>query len=96
MPIVKVKEKFQVTVPVHIRAQLSLKVGDFLEARVKNGHLELSPKTLIDREIALGEADMKAGRYLGPFATVKEGVRALKRFEKSQKAGVRSTPRRAK
>ncbi|MBI3606334.1 MAG: AbrB/MazE/SpoVT family DNA-binding domain-containing protein [Nitrospirae bacterium] len=94
MPIVKVKDKFQVTVPADIRAKLSLKVGDLLEATVKNGHLELSPKTLVDREIALAEADIKAGRYLGPFETVEEGARALERFAKSRKVGRRAARRR--
>ena len=94
MPIVKVKDKFQITVPAHLRAQLSLRVGDFLEATVKNGHLELSPKTLVDLAIALAEADIKAGRYLGPFETVEEGARALERFTKSRKVGKRAARRR--
>ena len=47
MPIVKVKDKFQITVPVTLRARLALKVGDLLEAEIKNGVLELSPKDLV-------------------------------------------------
>ena len=79
MSIVKVKDKFQVTVPANLREQIDLKVGDLLEATVRNGILELSPKTLIDRELALGRADIKAGRFLGPFSSAKEAARALDR-----------------
>ena len=79
MPLLKVREKFQVTLPAEVREKLDVDVGDFLEAEVKNGKLTLSPKTVIDREIALGLKDIKEGRFLGPFRTAKEAVRALRR-----------------
>ncbi len=96
MPIVKVKDKFQITVPVTLRARLALKVGDLLEAEIKNGVLELSPKDLVNREIDLARAQIKAGQYLGPFETAKEGARALRRHAKSRsaKAPARTVRRR--
>jgi AbrB family looped-hinge helix DNA binding protein len=96
MPIVKVKDKFQITVPVTLRARLALKVGDLLEAEIKNGVLELSPKDLVNREIDLARAQIKAGQYLGPFETAEEGARALRRHAKSRsaKAPARTVRRR--
>lgn len=85
MAIVKIKPKFQITVPVRLRTQLTLKVGDLLEAIVKNGRIEFSPKILVDRNIALAEEDIKAGRYLGPFKTAEEGIRALRHATKKLK-----------
>ncbi|OGD31449.1 hypothetical protein A3C91_04120 [Candidatus Azambacteria bacterium RIFCSPHIGHO2_02_FULL_52_12] len=79
MAIVRVKEKFQITVPAHLRTQLVLKVGDILEAEVKNGVLAFAPKTLIDRELARGRADIKAGRFIGPFSSAQKVAKALNR-----------------
>ena len=36
MPLVKVKEKFQVTIPTELREALHLAVGDILEATIEN------------------------------------------------------------
>ena len=59
-----------------------LAVGDLLEAEVKGKNITLTPKSIIDREIALGLADFKRGRFLGPFRTAKAAVRALRRAAK--------------
>ena len=53
MPLVKVKEKFQVTIPAGIRRQLALKVGDVLEAEVEEDKIVLKPKAVIDRSKAI-------------------------------------------
>ena len=79
MPLLKVREKFQVTLPAEVREKLDLEVGDLLEAEVKDGKLILSPKAVVDREIALGLRDLRRGRTLGPFRTAKEAARALRR-----------------
>jgi len=50
MPLVKVKEKYQVTIPAEIRRELDLKVGDYLEVGAQGGSIILKPKALIDRE----------------------------------------------
>ncbi len=79
MPLLKVREHFQVTLPAEVRQKLDLEVGDLLEAEVKDGKLTLSPKVVVDREIALGLRDLRRGLTLGPFRTAKEAVRALRR-----------------
>lgn len=53
MPLVKVKGKFQVTIPADIRQRLALKVGDVLEAEVEENKIVLKPKTVVDRSKAL-------------------------------------------
>jgi AbrB family looped-hinge helix DNA binding protein len=49
LPLVKVKEKFQITLPVEIREQLRLGVGDLLEATIHGQTIVLKPKDVVDR-----------------------------------------------
>lgn len=42
MAIVRVKSKFQITIPVSVRKAAGIKVGDFLEVSVKNGVIILT------------------------------------------------------
>lgn len=52
MPLVKVKEKFQITLPAELREALHLGVGDLLEATVQDNVIVLTPKIVVDREQA--------------------------------------------
>ena len=52
MSLVKIKEKYQVTIPSAIRDKLSLKVGDVLEAELENDQIVLKPKMVIDKSEA--------------------------------------------
>ena len=52
MPFVKVKEKFQVTIPVELREALHLSVGDILEATLEQDEIVLKPKVVVDRRAA--------------------------------------------
>ncbi len=52
MPLVKLKQKGQLTPPVGIRQQLGLSEGDVLEADVEKGRIVLTPKAVIDRRAA--------------------------------------------
>lgn len=49
MDIVTVKNKFQVVIPLALRKQLGLNLGDILEANVEDGRLTYTPKMVIDR-----------------------------------------------
>ncbi len=49
LPLVKVKEKFQVTIPTELREALHLTVGDLLEATIENETIVLKPKAVVDR-----------------------------------------------
>src|SRR5438128_6993926 len=52
VPLVKVKEKFQVTIPTALREALHLVVGDVLEATVEQDKIVLKPKAVVDRSAA--------------------------------------------
>jgi AbrB family looped-hinge helix DNA binding protein len=84
MPLVSVKNKFQVTIPQELREQLPIDEGDVLEASVKNGKFVFTPKTVVDRHpvieaaIAEGLKDIKAGRTSPKFSSVKEMKHYLK------------------
>jgi len=79
MSLVKVKEKYQVTLPPSLRAKAGLAVGDLLEATVKGKTITLVPKRQVDRELALALEDVKRGRVTGPFRTAKALTRSLRR-----------------
>jgi len=49
MPKVKVKDKFQVTIPAKIREELGLQVGDLLEADVQGNAIVLKPQMVVER-----------------------------------------------
>ena len=79
MPLVKVKEKYQVTLPASVRQKVGVGVGDLLEAKVQGKKITLTPKRVIDRELALAIEEFKRGRFIGPFRTAKAALRALRR-----------------
>lgn len=79
MPLVKVKEKYQVTLPAAVRRKAGVAVGDLLEAKVQGKKITLTPKSVIDRELALALEDYKRDRFIGPFRTAKTAIRALRR-----------------
>lgn len=90
MPLVKVKEKFQVTIPAQIRKLIHLKVGDILETVIQNNTIVLKPKAVLDREsveaaIKEGLDDCQEGRVYGPFKSVKEFEGAVEEFKKAKK-----------
>ncbi len=74
----RIKEKFQVTLPVELRTRSGLAVGDFLEVSMEQGGvITLTPKSLVDRHIAEGLADLEAGRVHGPYESADEAIAAL-------------------
>jgi len=49
MPIVKVKEKAQITLPAKMRRKLGIKEGDYLEASVDKNKIILVPQLLVGK-----------------------------------------------
>lgn len=82
MPLVTVKTKYQVTLPTFVRKQAGVSVGDLLEAKVEGKKITLTPKSIIDRELALALADVRAGRVSPAFDNAKEGLTWLRRETK--------------
>lgn len=78
MTLVRIKEKFQVTLPADLRAKIALEVGDYLDVDVKEGAITLTPKAIVDREIAAGLEDVNQGRVLGPFSSAAAAKKALR------------------
>ena len=82
--LVRVKQKFQVTLPVEVRKALHLQEGDLLEALIENNRIFLNPKVVVDRStldaaFEDGVRDYRKGRGAGPFANVKEFTASRKR-----------------
>jgi len=50
MPLVKIKDKFQVTIPASIRKAVELDIGDLLEVELRKDGILLIPKTITDRK----------------------------------------------
>ncbi len=82
MPLVKVKTKYQVTLPTDIRRKAGLAVGDLLEAKIEGKKITLTPKSIIDRGLAESLEDFKKGRYYGPFDSAEDMIRSLRQRPK--------------
>ncbi|MBI3335259.1 MAG: AbrB/MazE/SpoVT family DNA-binding domain-containing protein [Candidatus Portnoybacteria bacterium] len=89
MPLVKVKEKFQVTIPTKVRKAMRLTVGDFLEVRKEGEAVVLKPKVVVDREIdqtiVEGLEDIKKNRVSPAFSSAKAAISYLHRQAKKLK-----------
>ncbi len=85
MPLVKIKEKYQVTLPASVREKAGLEVGDLLEAKVEGKKITLTPKTVLDRELALALKEIDEGKTYGPFSSAKDLIRSLHREVKKFK-----------
>lgn len=79
MPLVRIKTKYQVTLPNDLRKRVGVRVGDLLEAKIERGKITLTPKTVIDRGIAESLEEFKEGRSFGPFGTAEEMLNSLHR-----------------
>lgn len=82
MPLVKIKNKYQVTLPTTIRKQAKVGIGDLLEVKVQGHKITLTPKSAVDRELALALEDIRKGRTLGPYKDAKSAIRSLRRTAK--------------
>ena len=51
MALVRVKQNFQITLPVEVRNALSIAQGDLLEASVLDNAIVLTPKAIVDRTV---------------------------------------------
>ncbi len=84
MPLVKVKNKFQITIPTKVRNEVHIKEGDFLEIKAEGETIVIKPKVIVDREsvedaIDEGIKDYKKGRTTRDFSSVKEFKASLKK-----------------
>ncbi len=79
MSLVKVKDKYQVTLPAALRAKAGVSVGDVLEVKCQGNKITLTPRSVVDREIAISLKEIAQGKTFGPFKSSKDLVRSLSR-----------------
>lgn len=78
MPLVKIKEKGQLTLPVKIRERYGLAIGDYVEVKEEGNRIVLVPQEVAPRhpeiDAALAEAleDVRAGRVTPAFSTMED------------------------
>jgi bifunctional DNA-binding transcriptional regulator/antitoxin component of YhaV-PrlF toxin-antitoxin module len=88
MPLIKLKDKFQFTLPVELREELELEVGDLFEAQIEDGKIMLTPKSVVDKQLAKGLKDIQKGRVHGPFRSADELRTSLRgKTSKKKKKG---------
>jgi AbrB family looped-hinge helix DNA binding protein len=86
MELVTIKNKFQIVIPQSIREQAGLDVGDLLEAKIENGKITFTPKSVVDRHLNEGLQDLREGRTHGPYHSAKDAIAALEsRVERRSK-----------
>ncbi len=90
MALVKLKEKYQLTLPAEVCKKADLNVGDLLEAKVQGKKITLAPTVVVNREfiekrLALAEEDIKKGKVSPAFSSAKAAIRYLHRQAKKLK-----------
>lgn len=90
MPVVKVRKRYQLTIPEEIREKLGLEVGDYVEISTRGEEAVIVPKKLVDKKDAWywskewqakeqeADEDIKAGR-VKHFDDVEELIKDLNR-----------------
>ena len=78
MPLARVKQKGQVTIPAPIREEMGIDEGDYVEITREDNRIILTPKEVVDRHpeidaaLADGLADVAAGRVSPAFKNATE------------------------
>ncbi|MGB6200941.1 MAG: AbrB/MazE/SpoVT family DNA-binding domain-containing protein [Candidatus Acidiferrales bacterium] len=81
---VKIGVSRQVVIPKRIHDQLGLAPGDYLEVELEGDRVVLTPKALIEKRLADGLEDIRAGRVHGPFRSVPALIRSLRKTKKTK------------
>ncbi|OGP52502.1 MAG: hypothetical protein A2X89_05685 [Deltaproteobacteria bacterium GWD2_55_8] len=85
MALVKVKEKYQVTIPASLREKAGVEVGDIMEAKLQGKNITLIPKSVVDRDIEISLEQMQRGQVSRPYNSAKDFLRSLHREVKKLK-----------
>jgi len=88
MPLVKVKDKAQITLPVKVRQVLGIEEGDYLDLQIEGNRIVLVPQVLVtklpsvelsetgEKMLEEGLEDIRAGR-VKVHATVESLIEEL-------------------
>ncbi len=78
MPLVKIKEKGQLTLPAKLRERHGLDVGDYVEVVEEGNRIVLIPQDVaprhpeIDAALAVALEDVRAGRLTPAFSSMED------------------------
>jgi len=90
MDLVKIQNKYQITLPKAVREFFGLKVGDYIEIDKNEGRILLRPVSVIPKnqryfhtsewqeKEAEADKDIEKGDVTGPFDNAKDAIAALK------------------
>ncbi|MBI4689318.1 MAG: AbrB/MazE/SpoVT family DNA-binding domain-containing protein [Nitrospirae bacterium] len=86
MPLVKVKNKYQIVIPEDVRKRLKVAIGDTLEIEEKNGVLVIRPVIVVDKSQAYfwtdewqkGEKEAEEAKKKGKSRDFKKADEAVK------------------
>ncbi len=90
MALVKIQNKYQITLPKAVRDSFGLKIGDYVEIDKNNGKILLRPVSVVPKDQryfhtpewqameAEADKDIEAGDVLGPFDNAHDALAALK------------------
>ena len=91
MELIKIRKNFQITIPQSLRRLIHLAEGDLVEAEVKDGSLVVRPVQVVrlgqeyfytkewQAKEAEADADIGAGRLVGPVSSIDEALNILKK-----------------
>ncbi|MFO0795170.1 MAG: AbrB/MazE/SpoVT family DNA-binding domain-containing protein [Candidatus Brocadiaceae bacterium] len=91
MPLIKIKQNYQITIPQELRKKFNVAVGDYLEIEDQEEGLVIKPVKVVRPDQAYfytpewqkkeAEADeaIAKGEVLGPFDNAKDAIKALKK-----------------
>ncbi|OGF80662.1 hypothetical protein A2W48_01150 [Candidatus Giovannonibacteria bacterium RIFCSPHIGHO2_12_44_12] len=79
MSLVKIKGKYQVTLPARLRAEAGLEIGDFLEVKNEGKKITLTPQSLVDRDIEISLRQYREGKVSPAFSSARDLIRHLHR-----------------
>lgn len=65
MPLVRLKDKGQVTIPAAVREQIAAHEGDMFDVGVENGAIVLRPQLFVGKASAEGAKGVDIGRWIG-------------------------------
>jgi len=90
MALIKIQNKYQITLPKAVRESFGLKIGDYVEIDKDDGKILLRPVSVIPKDQryfytpewqemeAEADKDIEKGDVFGPFDHAQDALAALK------------------